>query len=327
MHGDRIVKTRRVWNSTEHSTTLKWRLFAPSCSGVHVSEPDPSGGRPLVAAIQSWLTIIATGIVLFGFAGTVHAQGVEAADPADESDSEQPDREVWLGVQIGDADDADSGAPVERVLEDSPAARADIATGDQIDAVAGTSVDGLSALRRALSEFDPGDEVEVTITRAGERSTRRVVVSARPSRRELLREQVIGVSLPDFRLEPIEGDAGARGPEDFRGKPVVLEFWATWCYPCRFTAAMLNELEETFGDDVHIVGVSREDRATLEEYAADHDHAYELARDSGEKAHDRLLVTSYPTIVVADAEGDVVEVYFGRDVGDELRKKLEELLN
>src|SRR5690554_3519895 len=59
---------------------------------------------------------------------------------------------------------------------------------------------------------------------------------------------------PDFTLQTMDGEALTLS--DLRGKVVVLNFWATWCPPCRYKIPYFIKFQEEFADDVVFVGVS-----------------------------------------------------------------------
>lgn len=63
-----------------------------------------------------------------------------------------------------------------------------------------------------------------------------------------------GLPAPEWTLEDLAGRKVSLA--DFRGRPVVLDFWATWCVPCEFTIPVLNQLHERYGERVAVVGVA-----------------------------------------------------------------------
>lgn len=62
-----------------------------------------------------------------------------------------------------------------------------------------------------------------------------------------------------------DGDVKVKGVTD---KVVIVEFWATWCPPCRRSIPHLNELHKKYGDKLMIVGLTNEDKETVEKFIA-----------------------------------------------------------
>jgi putative serine protease PepD len=86
---------------------------------------------------------------------------------------------AYLGVQIGDA--ADRGAQIGEVRDDSPAEDAGLRAGDVVIEVDGEEIPDGDALRRAVAERKPGDEVELEVERDGDTETIRVTLGTRPT--------------------------------------------------------------------------------------------------------------------------------------------------
>jgi putative serine protease PepD len=87
----------------------------------------------------------------------------------------------WLGVQTDNPDDGSSGALVVDVVNGQPAAAAGLQAGDLIVAVNGRPVAGAEELGGLIREHQPGEVVELTVSRDGESRALRVTLGARPS--------------------------------------------------------------------------------------------------------------------------------------------------
>ena len=100
---------------------------------------------------------------------------------------------------------------------------------------------------------------------------------------------------------------------DYQGKVVVLDFWASWCVPCRRSFPWMNEMQNKYADDgLVIVAVNLDSEvsdaeAFLERYPADfsiyYDHERQLARQYG--------VEAMPSSFLIDREGTVVARHLG----------------
>ena len=98
----------------------------------------------------------------------------------------------------------------------------------------------------------------------------------------------------DFTLKSLDGQTVHLS--DFKGKAVLLNFWATWCEPCKIETPWLVELQKQYGPQgLQIVGVDMQDDASLEEVAS-------FAKDMG---------IGYPILVGKPAEQDAIAGAYG----------------
>jgi cytochrome c biogenesis protein CcmG, thiol:disulfide interchange protein DsbE len=110
---------------------------------------------------------------------------------------------------------------------------------------------------------------------------------------------------PAFTLERLDG-RGDLSLESLRGKPVVLNFWASWCSPCKDEAPLLQEASERWGDRVSFIGIDVKDfrgdaRAFVERFGITYPNVY----DGKGSTIGRYGVTGYPETYFLDAEGRV----------------------
>jgi len=79
-------------------------------------------------------------------------------------------------------------------------------------------------------------------------------------------EDLVGSFRPDFRLG--NSDGAFVTPEDFAGKTLLINFWATWCEPCRKEMPMLNELQAQYGTaGLQIIGIALDDVQNVRSFA------------------------------------------------------------
>lgn len=131
--------------------------------------------------------------------------------------------------------------------------------------------------------------------------------------------QVVGRTAPEVRLDTLDGEPFDLA--DYRGKPVVLAFWASWCGPCRAELPALAAMASR-RNDVHVfaVNVDRERRLAerfLQQVAFD----LPVIWDNESAVMGQLDVTSMPTTFVIDAQGTVK----WRKTGFSREKQLTEL--
>jgi len=109
---------------------------------------------------------------------------------------------------------------------------------------------------------------------------------------------------------------------DYRGKPLVLNFWATWCEPCRREIPLLESLYREGNGHVQIVGIAVDFRADVLKYAQARGITYPLlmGEKDGLAAVDALgMQTAFPFSVFADSEGNIIAVKRGELHADEAR--------
>jgi peroxiredoxin len=131
----------------------------------------------------------------------------------------------------------------------------------------------------------------------------------------------IGSEAADFQLKDLEGrKIRLKG---LRGNVVLLNFWATWCGPCRLEMPVIEKLHQQFhGKGLRVFGVNDEDIDTIRDYIAEHEYSFPTLLDPEQLAMNLYRIRGIPTMVVIDREGKISHYRVGLSRENDLRSWL-----
>lgn len=122
---------------------------------------------------------------------------------------------------------------------------------------------------------------------------------------------LIGKPAPDFSL-PVLDSTQEQRLSDLKGSPVVLNFWATWCVPCRQEHANLQAASQKWGKQVQFLGVVYQDEpAKIRDWLNRYGSGYPTLIDVGSKAAIGFGVYGVPETYFIDAAGVIQDKYAG----------------
>ena len=132
--------------------------------------------------------------------------------------------------------------------------------------------------------------------------------------------------VPDFTVFDIDGNEVHL--HDFLGKPIVLNFWASWCGPCMSEMPDFNEKYQELGEEVQFLMVNMTDggRETVEAasgFVADQGYSFPVFYDSAQHAAYVYSVYSLPTTFFIDAEGYPIAYAAGAISADNLQQGID----
>ena len=134
----------------------------------------------------------------------------------------------------------------------------------------------------------------------------------------------VGAPAPAFSLADARtGDQ--RGLTDLRGRPTILNFWATWCSPCVRELPILEALHQSAGDRYHLVTVTQEPPSVVVPFLEQRGFELPALFDADGAVSRHYKANRIPTTVILDAEGRVVHDFAGGAYEDILRDHMAQL--
>jgi cytochrome c biogenesis protein CcmG/thiol:disulfide interchange protein DsbE len=136
-----------------------------------------------------------------------------------------------------------------------------------------------------------------------------------------------GDPAPAFDLKDAKGASVKLA--DFKGRVVLLNFWATWCVPCKAEIPWFQEFDKTYKDrGLSVVGVSMDEDGwkAVNPYVEERKIAYTMLLGNDELAAAYGDIYSLPTTFLIDGEGKVASIHRGLVSKDTYRKGIEDLL-
>lgn len=122
-----------------------------------------------------------------------------------------------------------------------------------------------------------------------------------------------GNKAADFELLNLNGQSV--NLSDFAGKKVILNFWATWCPPCRAEMPHMEKFYKDHGEDVEILAVNltntEKKESDVRTFVEDFGLSFTIVLDTEGNVTDLYKVFAYPTTYIIDTQGIIQEIFLG----------------
>jgi thiol-disulfide isomerase/thioredoxin len=133
---------------------------------------------------------------------------------------------------------------------------------------------------------------------------------------------VIGSPAPDFSLTSLDNQTVKLS--QFRGTPVLINFWATWCPPCKEELPLLVKTHQANQDRLVILGVDMaEEAGVVRDKVREVGITYPVLLDSQNEVTNRYQVRGYPTSLFVDKNGIVQRITVGQLTEDTIKSALD----
>ncbi len=122
----------------------------------------------------------------------------------------------------------------------------------------------------------------------------------------------VGQAAPDFTLSDLQGNTHTLAA--LRGKVVIVNFWATWCPPCRAEMPSMEQLHRELGDEGLVmlaINIEKDGRQTVPKFLASSPHSFPILIDDREEVQKRYGVSKFPESFVVRKDGVIDDKVIG----------------
>ncbi|SDJ66624.1 thiol-disulfide oxidoreductase ResA [Sediminibacillus albus] len=138
----------------------------------------------------------------------------------------------------------------------------------------------------------------------------------------------VGADAPNFKLQQMNGDGGELALDDLKGKGVMLNFWATYCGPCKDEMPYMESLYPEYKEKgVEILAVSLDSTdLVVDRFIDDYELSFPIVRDNGGQVLELYDVGELPSTLFINENGEVVEKVSGPLSLDRLEGYLQQIV-
>jgi cytochrome c biogenesis protein CcmG/thiol:disulfide interchange protein DsbE len=138
----------------------------------------------------------------------------------------------------------------------------------------------------------------------------------------------VGDDFPDLSTFSLEGKL----PDNLKGKIVLVDFWASWCGPCKESFPAMEELQKTYGEKgLVILAVNLDDdKSAMDDFLKQNKVNFTVVRDASKKLVNTVNISSMPSSFILGPDGKVAAVhkgFHGKETSKQYAKEIGDLLS
>ncbi|WP_066049343.1 peroxiredoxin family protein [Robertmurraya korlensis] len=133
----------------------------------------------------------------------------------------------------------------------------------------------------------------------------------------------VGEAAPDFELKTLEGKTVKLS--DYRGKKVIVNFWATWCPPCKAEMPDIQKYYNDAGENVEILAVNIDPQYDVQKFVREANVTFPVLLDSKDEVNTLYRILTIPTTYFIDQDGIIRSKYLSVMTVDTIREHMENM--
>jgi len=139
-----------------------------------------------------------------------------------------------------------------------------------------------------------------------------------------LRLPTLNAPAPNFELKDVSDEIHSF--EEYRGKPVLLNFWATWCAPCRIEMPVLQKSFEEYDGELSVIAINNaESKEDVQAFVDEFGLTFDVLLDPEAAIQHLYQISGYPTTFIIDSDGAIRMRHIGLISDDQLDRYLTEI--
>jgi peroxiredoxin len=133
----------------------------------------------------------------------------------------------------------------------------------------------------------------------------------------------VGSKAPDFELKTLTGESVKLS--DLKGKKVMLNFWATWCPPCKAEMPDMEKFHQEVSDDVTILAVNIDPQLDVQAFVDEYKITFPIPLDTDDVVNGQYDVLSIPTTYFIDSKGIIQHKFVGSMKLEDMKEQVSKL--